>query len=220
MYTIDNTDRGDIKRTILWQYDNATNLIKIIYLLKDFFAQGVTNFWDSFLHYTDLFSEGELSDYGLALWGKAIGVPRLVYDNNGTPTPINAELYRNVLKARLILSTKAATLKDYSDFITSIFGDKVKIVDSGTMSLRLEVVDGKTLDGGEQVIGEQVLFDNVDAWFLYPAGVKSDVHSNSNMFGFEGQEPADDADPPDPNIGGLDNSSFNWRLTPGGNWNE
>lgn len=213
MYTIDNTDRGDIKRTILWQYDNATNLIKIIYLLKDFFAQGVTNFWDSFLHCTDLFSEGELLDYGLALWGKAIGVPRLVYDNNGTPTAINAVLYRNVLKARLILSTKAATLKDYSDFITSIFGNKVKIVDSGTMSLRLEVIGSATLTADEQV-----LFDNVDAWFLYPAGVKSDVHSNSNMFGLAGQDPRLGYN--DPNIGGLDESSFNWRLTPGGNWNE
>lgn len=214
MYTIDNTDRGDIKRTILWQYDNATNLIKIIYLLKDFFAQGVTNFWDSFLHYTDLFSEGKLSDYGLALWGKAIGVPRLVYDNNGTPTPINAELYRNVLKARLILSTKAATLKDYSDFITSIFGeDRVIVVDSGRMSLSVV----KKNDQVTLTADEQTLIDNVDTWFLYPAGVKSDVHSNSNMFGFDGQQKVTDADP---NIGGLDDSSFNWRLTPGGNWNE
>lgn len=215
MYAIDNTDRGDIKRTILWQYDNATNLIKIIYLLKDFFAQGVTNFWDSFLRYTDLFSEGELSDYGLALWGKAIGVPRLVYDNNGTPTPINAELYRNVLKARLILSTKAATLKDYSDFITSIFGkDRVIVVDSGRMSLSVVKKNGQVTLTAD----EQTLIDNVDAWFLYPAGVKSDVHSNSNMFGFEGQSPRPGYN--DPNIGGLDESSFNWRLTPGGNWNE
>lgn len=210
MYTIDNTDRGDIKRTILWQYDNATNLIKIIYLLKDFFAQGVTNFWDSFLHYTDLFSEGELSDYGLALWGKAIGVPRLV---NSEGSPIDAILYRNILRARLILSTKAATLKDYSDFIISIFGNKVKIVDSGKMSLSLEVISGITL-----TTDEQALVDNVDAWFLYPAGVKSDVHSDSNMFGFEGQSPRPGYN--DPNIGGLDESSFNWRLTPGGNWNE
>lgn len=210
MYTIDNTDRGDIKRTILWQYDNATNLIKIIYLLKDFFAQGVTNFWDSFLHYTDLFSEGELSDYGLALWGKAISVPRLV---NSEGSPIDAVLYRNILRARLILSTKAATLKDYSDFIISIFGNKVKIVDSGKMSLSLEVISGITL-----TTDEQALVDNVDAWFLYPAGVKSDVHSDSNMFGLEGQSPRPGYN--DPNIGGLDESSFNWRLTPGGNWNE
>lgn len=216
MYTIDNTDRGDIKRTILWQYDNATNLIKIIYLLKDFFAQGVTNFWDSFLRYTDLFSEGELSDYGLALWGKAIGVPRLVYDNDGTPTPINAELYRNVLKARLILSTKAATLKDYSDFITSIFGkNRVIVVDSGRMSLSVV----KKNDNVTLTSDEQALIANVDAWFLYPAGVKSDVHSSSYMFGFDGQQKKYGT-AADPEIGGLDDSSFNWRLTPGGNWNE
>ena len=209
MYKIDNTDKGDIKRTILWQYDNAANLIKIIYLLKDFFAQGVTNFWDSFLDYTDLSSDNDLSDYGLALWGKAIGVPRLV---NSEGTPINVVLYRNVLRARLILSTKAATLQDYSTFITSIFDNKVKIVDNGKMSLKLKVVDTT-----EWSNDEQALIDNIDAWFLYPAGVKSDVHSDSNMFGFEGQEPVDDTDP---NIGGLDNSSFNWRLTIGGNWND
>lgn len=216
MYKIDNTDRGDIKRTILWQYDNATNLIKIIYLLKDFFAQGVTGFWNSFLDYTDLSSDDGLTDYGLALWGKAIGVPRIVYDNNGKPTPINRVLYRNVLKARLILSTKAATLKDYSDFITSIFEKKVKIVDNGNMSLRLL----KVANDEDWSADEQALIDNVDAWFLYPAGVKSDEHSNSNMFGFDGQEPNEDAVIPDPNIGTLDNSSFNWRLAPGGNWNE
>lgn len=214
MYAIDNTDRGDIKRTILWQYDNATNLIKIIYLLKDFFAQGVTGFWNSFLDYTDLSSDDELSDYGLALWGKAIGVPRIVYDNNGTPTPINSVLYRNVLKARLILSTKAATLKDYSDFITSIFGeDRVVVVDAGRMSLSVV----KKNDEVTLTSDEQALIDNVDTWFLYPAGVKSDVHSTSNMFGFDGQEPVESTDP---NIGVLDEASFNWRLTPGGNWNE
>jgi hypothetical protein len=214
MYTIDNTDRDDIRRTILWQYDNATNLIKIIYLLKDFFTQGVTNFWDSFLDYIDLFSKDKLSDYGLALWGKAIGVPRLVYDNSGTRTPIGAKLYRNVLKARLILSTKAATLKDYSDFITSIFGkDRVVVVDAGRMSLSVV----KKNDEVTLTADEKALIDNVDAWFLYPAGVKSNVHSNSNMLGFDGQEPVKSTDP---NIGVLDEASFNWRLTPGGNWNE
>jgi hypothetical protein len=216
MYKIDNTDRDDIERTILWQYDNATNLIAIIGIFKDFFKDAVTDFWNEFItEHTDLFVDDKnISNYGLALWGKAIGVPRLVYDNNGTATPINAVLYRNVLKARLILSTKAATLKDYSDFITSIFGkDRVVVVDAGRMSLSVV----KKNDEVTLTADEKALIDNVDAWFLYPAGVKSDEHSNSNMLGFDGQEPVESTDP---NIGVLDEVSFNWRLTPGGNWNE
>lgn len=214
MYNIDNTDRGDIRRTILWQYDNATNLINIIYLLKDFFKQSVTDFWDSFIrNHTDLFTNETISNYGLALWGKAIGVPRLTYSDGGEIKELDSEFYRSILKARLILSTKSATLADYSIFIASIFNGKVKIVDGGKMGLHLEVVSGETLS-----TEESLLLNNVDAWFLYPAGVKSDVHSDSNMFGFEGQQPVEGEN--DPNIGGLDNSSFNWRLTPGGNWNE
>lgn len=217
MYNIDNTDRGDIERTILWQYDNAINLINIIYFLKDFFKDAVTEFWDKFItEHTDLFADDKnISDYGLALWGKAIGVPRLTYNSNGEVKYLDSQLYRSILKARLILSTKSATLKDYADFITAIFGEnKVTVVDTGKMSLHLVVNDGVTLSKDEQV-----LVDNVDAWFLYPAGVKSDVHSSSYMFGFDGQQ-KEYGTAADPEIGGLDESSFNWRLTPGGNWND
>lgn len=216
MYTIDNTDRGDIERTILWQYDNATNLIAIINIFKDFFKYAITDFWDDFItKHTDLFADDEnISDYGLALWGKAIGVPRLTYKDGDEVKYLNSALYRSVLKARLILSTKSATLKDYADFITAIFGEnKVTVIDTGKMSLSVVKNDGVTL-----TTDEQVLVDNVDAWFLYPAGVKSDVHSNSNMFGFYGQQLNTTAT--DPIVGGLDDSSFNWRLTPGGNWND
>lgn len=214
MYIIDNTDRGDVERTILWQYDKAESLVSIISSFKGFFKAGVTDFWDSFISRTDLSSDENLSDYGLALWGKAIGVPRLTFAGSEGVEFLDSVLYRNLLKARLVLSTRSGSLEDYREFISSIFGDgKVEVVDKGNMSLHVAAKSGAELS-----LSEQTLLDNIDTWMLYPAGVKTDVHSDSLMFGLDGQQT--NTKEGDPNVGGLDESSLNWRLTLGGNWND
>lgn len=211
-YAIDNSDRGDIDRTILWQYDNAAHLIGVIDIFKDFFEQAVKNFWDGFTKNVSLADEDEVDDYGLAVWGKILNVSRTI-PTSGDPIELSSGLYRKILAARFKLATENASLKAYSDYVHAIFGGKVKFVDNGTMSLTVEVNES----AGELTDEEQALVDNPQIWMIYPAGVESSEHSNSPMFGLDGQQPVETGDPV---VGGLDESSFNWRLTPEGRWND
>jgi hypothetical protein len=53
-----------------------------------------------------------------------------------------------------------------------------------------------------------------DILYVFPSGVRSASHSKSLMFGLSNNGD----DPQDTFCGGLDESGFNWRLTPEGNW--
>ena len=211
-YAIDNSDRGDIDRTILWQYDNATHLIGVINIFKEFFEQAARDFWNSFAKKVNLADENEIDDYGLAIWGKILNVSRIIPTSNGL-IELSSGLYRKILAAKFKLATENASLDAYSGYIYAIFGEKVKLVDNGTMSLTVEVNENED----ELTDEEQALVDNPQIWMIYPAGVESSEHSDSPMFGLDGQQPEETDDPV---VGGLDDSSFNWRLTPEGRWND
>lgn len=202
-YTIDNTDRGDTKRAITWQYDQAENLVSLISSMSDFFKSAVTDFWDKFIVDTNLANANEVNDFGLAVWGKILNIPRTVYVENNEVKSISSDLYRRLLVARFKLANGNASLGAYAEFIYDVFGGKVKFVDNGTMSLTLATNSGITLTAEETA-----LFNDSDSWMMYPAGVRSDEKSTSLVFGLEGQSPANKEDP---NIGGLDVSSFNWN---------
>lgn len=197
-YTLDNTDKGDIDRTILWQYDNATHLVALITAFKDFFNEAVTKFWDGFADSVNLADENKVDDYGLAVWGKILNFPRVI-PTATEPITISAALYRKVLVARMNLVRSNASLQSYCDYINAIFGDKVSLIDDGTMSLELSFGDNLTEE-------EAALANSPDILLIYPAGVKSAAHSPSLMLGL-----SDDSDnPQDSDCGGLDESSFNW----------
>ena len=70
-YVIDNSDQGDIKRSITWQYDNAENLIGIIELFKEFYDKSTKDYFDTLMSKFDLTkpigeTPGEGIDYGLS----------------------------------------------------------------------------------------------------------------------------------------------------------
>ena len=60
---IDNTDAGNLDRTIIWQYDNAEKLIGVIEMLKDFFAQSTTDFFDNYAKKINLANPDEVDPY-------------------------------------------------------------------------------------------------------------------------------------------------------------
>lgn len=214
---IDNSDAGNIDRTIIWQYDNAENLIGVIQTLKDFFAQSTTEFFDGYIEKINLANPDEVDDYGLSVWGKVLGVQRpvLTFDDGGGEShtsPMSSALYRKILAARIVLLEKTATIPNYIEYVQSIFGNRMKVVDGLNMSLGFEVKDGETLTDEESAAIAQF----PDVVFAFPSGVRSVEHSDSLMFGLDGQQ--DSEDESDPNVGGFDESGMNWRLTPKGNW--
>ena len=207
-YTIDNTDRGDIDRTILWQYDNATHLIGVINILKDFFKQAVTDFWGNHAKVTNLVTPEDVDAFGLAIWGKILNVSRIVSidgsssDSVGEFIELSDALYRRLLVARFRLLDSNASLKAYAEYIYTVFQGKVCVVDNGDMALSLEVNSG----AGALTEEELALVDSPDITLEYPAGVKSAEHSDSLIFGLSESNSA----PQDAICGGLDDSSFYW----------
>ena len=122
---------------------------------------------------------------------------------------LSSEVYRRILLGKLRLLNSDATMENYTAYCDLVFGDgAVSVVDDGEMSLAF--VANTTLDRELEAVLEMQ-----QTLIPYPAGVKSDVHSDSPMFCFDGQQP-DDED--DPQAGGLDDSGFCWRYTAQGNW--
>ena len=201
---IDNSDGGEILAAILWQYEHASNVVGVIETFKAAYDASTKDFFDALLGRYDLASES-IDDFGLAVWGAILNLPRPFV--NGSM--LSSGVYRRILLGKLRLLDSNATMENYVAYCNLVFGEgAVSVVDEGKMELTF--VANATLD--EELMA---LLDMQQKIIPYPAGVKSNVHSNSPMFCFEGQQPVLDDDP---QAGGLDDSSFCWRYTKQGNW--
>lgn len=210
-YRIDNSDNGDILRSILWQYEHAGNVIGVIELLKGFYDSSTKDFFDGLVERYNLADE-DVGDFGLAVWGKILNLPRPYFGDAGM---LGSGLYRLLLLGKIRLLGGVAAYGDdgnfgYDDYCELVFGGKAKVVNNQDMSITFEATGG-----AELTAQEQALLDNQDTLLPHPAGVLSNEHSNSLMFGLGGQQKVADSDP---EIGGLDESSFCWRYTKNGNW--
>lgn len=192
---IDNTDNGDILRSITWQYDEAEKLVFVFSVLKSAYDQTTKDLFDEL---ANAVNPNTADAFGLAVLGRTLGIPRL---------GLSLELYRKLIIGRMKLLNGDATLEDYREYVKDVFGDAVSVSDGLDMSLTITVSDNASPEINTLVNTRP------DVAFAFPAGVKSSEHSQSGMLGLEGQE--DDAEV---NVDTLDNAGFNWRLTPKGNW--
>lgn len=328
---LDNSISSELDKVITWQYDNATNLIAIVDMMKEFFTESTTKFWDNWP--VDVVNIDTANDFGLCVWGKLLNIPwletytvipdQMVSDDGelvltkrymptgimsrdtkfyfgGDPatiyilqdpenyfcyrdethclmpaksdnfyaltyaittgnkthdmddvvcpgyfestvsnsmkvsswfdpsdpitiTPlrddcpiytfrkvpskkistgkISSELYRKILKAKVKLLSRNATIPDYCEFINAVFDGKVKVIDGLDMSLKFE---DNGLDGEQKSV-----FDNhMDVIIAYPSGVRDNNKSNSPIFALDGQQKVASTDPI---TGGLDESYFIYK---------
>lgn len=197
---MDNSIEADLKKVITWQYDNATNLVALIMSMEEFFSESTQKFWDDWP--ADVANIDTANDFGLSVWGMLVGVKRFILeDGQGGGTPISSELYRRIIKAKVKLLDGNASMKDYCDFVYEIFGGGVAPVDGLDMSLTFT---DNGLTGEESLLFAQ----HMDELVVYPAGVRDNAVSDSLVFGFDGQQKVTQSDP---DLGGLDESSFVWR---------
>lgn len=208
---LDNSCDKELNRVILWQYDNAEKLVAFIEMLKDLFNKSTKEFWEKRADSIAIGDPDKCDAFGLAVWGKILNTPRPTLTYNEESHSMSDELYRKILVAKVRLLNKDATVKNYIDFVKYIFDGNVQVNDGHDMSLSFSIKTGATLTDEE----EAALTQASDIIFPYPAGVKSNTHSDSLMFGLS----VDGDEPQDPVLtGGLDESGFNWRLTKKGNW--
>lgn len=208
---IDNTDGGDILRSILWQYDKAPKFCAIIEFLKEAYDKTTASFFNGLV---DKLNPNTADDYGLSILAKALWIsrPAVTYEVNGvTKTEaISKELFRRLIIGRATLLNGEATIVAYKNYIAYVSDGSITVSDGLEMNLEYSV-DG-TATPELNALAEQY----PDILFAYPSGVKSKVHSDSLMFGLSN----DGITPQDTFCGGLDESSFNWRLTPDGTFTE
>lgn len=186
--SIDNTIDSDLKRVVTWQYDNASNLVSVIGMFRDFFQQSTSDLWNGILSGIDITTEDEDSDFDLAKWGKLLGVERPMLTINGEQVTMNSEAYRKILVARFRLLNSSATTEDYIDFIKYIFGNDVAISYNDNMALSFSYT-GDVPQGTNSVPYHLYAAFNQcpEILFLYPAGVRSNVQSNDPIVAFEEQ---------------------------------
>ena len=197
-----NSDNGDIKRSITWQYDDAEHLVALILMINDFFAQSTEQFWDDW--FSNIENIDTATDFGLAIWGILLSLPRPDVQVGGTTGTISTNLYRKLLKLRLRLLFSNSSMGEYVKIYNEIFDGKIKVVDNQTMSM--DFVDDESLDDETKAVMEQ----SPEAIFLYPTGVKHNVPCNDPVFAFAYDNPLD-AEESDPEIAPFDASSFDWR---------
>ena len=207
--SIDNTDGKVLDRSITWQYEGAEHLVRTILMLKKFFAESTTDYYDELMSRLDLADEN-IADFGLSIWGKILNVPRLIIEIAGIRQMISSAFYRRILLSRIRLLRKDATIPNYIAYVKELFGNDVKITDGKDMSMSFSINIGNTLTDEELAAIDQCS----DSLFIYPAGVKDNIHSDSLMFGLSDTT----STAQDTFCGGLDESSYCWRYTPKGNW--
>lgn len=227
-FPTDNSDNGDILRSITWQYDKAEKLVGAITLLKEAFDSTTKDFFNSLSSKINIDTADE---FGLSVLGKTLGIPRPTIVIEGKENrPLDLELYRRIINGRTTLLNSSATMPEYIDYLYYISDGKVKITvnDGLDMGLTFTVEDVLSEEDIDEMEVSEVIKEHIkkyiedikylnsnypDILYVFPSGVRSATHSDSLMFGLDGQQNDTDVF-----VGGLDESGFNWRLTPKGNW--
>lgn len=180
----------DTGRVILWQYDNATNLLNLIGALDKSKEEFITGFLDYAQRYVfDIANAGTDNDpmngAGLNIWGTIIGIKRPMVHlpvgegssktYTGDYVPISNDLYRRILMARAKLNRSSGSMEDFNEYITTIFGNNVTIGDGFNMSITYSVV-GTLTDEEDALLNEKNAnneYVNRYLVFVFPMGVES-----------------------------------------------
>lgn len=223
-FIVDNSADLDLKRVILWQYDQAEKFVGWVGILRDFFLASTEQFWDSLPGRVNISIADSVEDFGLSIWGLVIGVGRPSVTVDGIVKTISSELYRRILIARFRLSSSNASIEAYDDFVDFIFQSNVSVSDNGNMSMTFEWIGSGSPTSDSEKEMKALVEQRPEAVVAYPSGVRDDARSDSLIFGLSvtpvptEEDPDPRGEPQDELCGGFDESSYCWRYTTEGNW--
>ena len=185
-HTNDNSSAAEIDKCITWQYDGATNLVALISMLGDFFAQSTESLWNSWKAKVNDIETAD--DFGLSVWGKILNCRRPIINIGGDDVNLGTEKYRAVLKARAQLLASHGTVPDYKAYIETAFDGHFIIQDGNYMGITFVSTDDAT--------DEEIALANQfpDIAFLFPCGVRSSSVTAPASIGFKGQQTNDPDD--------------------------
>ena len=196
---IDNSSDAEFGKIILWQYDNAENLIETIKSFLGIYNVTTRDLWNKYQEEIDV---DKATDYGLSILGTLIGFPRTTLKDGSS---ISTELYRKMIKARIQLSLTGYTIKDINKYLDTVFEGHVNCIDNYDMSLSYTYKD-------EDLTAEELelITTQIDYCLPFPAAVRIKGDLEWVIFGFDGQQQKDASI--DPVIGGFDDSNFQYEF--------
>ena len=188
MQTIHEYDPSiDLTKHIFWQYNNAPAFNSLINAKQDWYNTNQVTFWTNWV--SDVLNITTANDYGLAIWGILLGVPRN-YNVNGSNVALTTEQYRTVLQARLLLLKIRGTVPEINNLLKFLFGKygKAYVVDNHNMTI--------TYRFNFNLSALQIAVLQNVSLLPTPAGVKAVLIAlDENVFGFNdsGAQPFDQA---------------------------
>lgn len=179
----------DLSRCYLWQYDKATAMQTLLNGEVNFFNVSVGEFWNDWLTYifnidtadTDL--SPATVGFGLSLWGILLGVQWGTYLDNGVQTPISADMYRRMLKARFFCFRSNGSVADINTYLQIVFdGKPVFCRDNFDMTI--------TILSYVELTAEELAVLLSPGFLPIPAGVLSNIITVApdEILGFDGSE--------------------------------
>lgn len=181
------TPSVDFQKHIFWQYNNSPNINKYTELKQNWYTENQTKFWQDWVK--NVLTLSTANDYGLAIWGNLLQVPR-TWKINGENITLDTKMYKTLLIARLRLLRTRGTVEEINSLLNFLFADSGKawVEDNQDMTityrfnfslteLQLEILRNLTL-------------------LPRPAGVEMEVIAvGNNVFGFNGSnaQPFDQA---------------------------
>lgn len=193
---------ANLLEAILWQYNEAEHLIKIVENKNKWYNDNITKFWNDW--YRDVFNVDTANDFGLSVWAKILNVnfstpPQEVRNDNvfgfgdyfsnfyqSNFSPVQDDTYQLSLEQkRLIIKLTyqkyhiLPSVPEINKIIRALIAKDGYIVDGLDMTTNLIVLTSQ-LDEGTQYI-----LDTFDL-LPRPAGVGvQTIVSTGNEFGFE-----------------------------------
>ena len=205
--TIDNSIEKDLRRTISWQFDNATHLVGIIQMLIDFYDQSTKDFWNKISGGFDI-SDPNVDDFDLSRWGKLLGIrrPVITYEEEPLQRTMSRELYRLIILGRGRLLHSDASVDSYIRYVKLVFGNDVRVDYRMDMSIGFTYTKEGELSNSD--LEKKLAIEQFpEVVFAYPSGVKSNEVPLGPIIGFEGQNPVANDDPETETLG---NGSYSW----------
>lgn len=176
---LENT--ANLLECLLWQYNNAEKLKKLIQACQDEFDGNTKEFWNNF--YTNIFNLDTANAFGLSVWGVCLGIERPSYTYNGQTYVYTDDMYRLFLKSRTNFFAMDGSIYQFNRYMQFLFpGKPILVVDNLDMSFRVVFYYTPT--------AEEWLVLNNPEFLPRPSGVKLElvIIAPQSIFGFDGSE--------------------------------
>lgn len=197
-YTLDNSV-DDLKKVVLWQYDNAHRLLAVLHMMKSYYDAAIKTFWDTWI--ANVLTIDTCTEFGAVVLGKLLGASRpIIIGEDGLSRSVSLVMFRRFLRLQIRLMSMNATLRDiaysyerdggevvkgYLQLLFSVNDDYtrcgVSVADSQDMAIEFV----KTSEYNNLDYDQKAVFEQLGNEFLpYPIGVKYNAYANHTAFSF------------------------------------